>query len=261
MAITRTQPTLSLEGQVALITGGSRGIGAATVRMFVAAGARVVFNYMQAKADAEKLVDECGSDVCRALQTDLQGISGAEKLVRAAVEQFGAMDTLVVNHGVWLSEDVDIDKMAEDQWRTTIATNLDSTFALVKHAVAQLKQQSNGGNIVLISSTAGQRGEAGHCDYAASKGALISITKGLSTELAPYGIRVNCVAPGWVETNMTASTLGDAERRRKIYATIPVGRVGTPEEIAAPILFLCTKHAGFITGEVFNVNGGAVLVG
>ena len=131
--------------------------------------------------------------------------------------------------------------MSDEQWQTTIATNLDSTFALVKHAVAQMKQQARGGNIVLISSTAGQRGEAGHCDYAASKGALISMTKGLSTELAPYGIRVNCVAPGWVETDMTAGTLNDAERRKKIFATIPVGRVGTPEEIAAPILFLCTQ--------------------
>ena len=177
------------------------------------------------------------------------------------MEHFGALDALVVNHGIWLGDDVDIDTMPDEQWHTTIATNLDSTFALVKHAVAQMKQQARGGNIVLISSTAGQRGEAGHCDYAASKGALISMTKGLSTELAPHGIRVNCVAPGWVETDMTAGTLNDAERRKKIFATIPVGRVGTPEEIAAPILFLCTKHAGFITGEVFNVNGGAVLVG
>ena len=113
----------------------------------------------------------------------------------------------------------------------------------------------------MISSTAGQRGEAGHTDYAASKGALISMTKGLSTELAPFGIHVNCVAPGWVVTPMTAGTLSDEERRKQIFGVIPVGRVGTPDEIAGPILFLCTKHAGFITGEVLNVNGGAVLVG
>jgi len=259
--ITGKQPALSLEGQVALITGGSRGIGAATVKMFVAAGARVVFNYVRAKVEAEKLVQECGAEVCRAVRADLQGTSGAEKLVRAAVEHFGALDALVVNHGIWLGDDVDIDAMPDEQWHTTIATNLDSAFALVKHAVARMKQQARGGNIVLVSSTAGQRGEAGHCDYAASKGALISMTKGLSTELAPHGIRVNCVAPGWVETDMTAGTLGNAESRKKIYAAIPAGRVGTPEEIAAPILFLCTKHAGFITGEVCNVNGGAVLVG
>lgn len=255
------QPTLSLQGQVALITGGSRGIGAATVRMFVAAGARVVFNYVRAKAEAEKLVEECGAAVCQAEPADLSGTAGAERLVRSAVEHFGALDTLVVNHGIWLGDDVDVDAMPDEQWHTTIATNLDSTFALIKHAVAQMKQQARGGNIVLISSTAGQRGEAGHCDYAASKGALISMTKGLSTELAPHDIRVNCVAPGWVETDMTAATLNDAERRNKIFAAIPLGRVATPDEIAAPILFLCTQHAGFITGEIFNVNGGAVLVG
>ncbi len=254
-------PVMSLEGKIALITGGSRGIGAAAVRIFVQAGARVAFNYARAQSEAEKLAAECGADVCHAMQADLTGTSEAEKLVRQAVELFGALDVLVVNHGIWLAEDVDIDGMTEEQWRTTIATNLDSTFALVKHTVAQMKRQGRGGNIVLISSTAGQRGEAGHTDYAASKGALISMTKGLSTELAPYGIRVNCVAPGWVETDMTTGALGDAERRKKIYATIPAGRVGKPEEIAAPVLFLCTKHAGFITGEVFNVNGGAVLVG
>ena len=254
-------PVMSLEGKVALISGGSRGIGAATVRMFVQAGARVVFNYQRASDEAEKLVAECGRDLCRAVQADLNGMSQAQKPVRAAVDAFGGLDVLVVNHGIWLADDIDIDSMSEHQWRKTIATNLDSAFALVKHSAAQMKQQAHGGNIVLISSTAGQRGESGHTDYAASKGALISMTKGLSTELASHGIRVNCVAPGWVETDMTTGALGDDERRKKIYATIPAGRVGTPEEIAAPVLFLCTQHAGFITGEVFNVNGGAVLVG
>jgi 3-oxoacyl-[acyl-carrier protein] reductase len=259
--MTHTQPTLSLEGQVALITGGSRGIGAAAVRIFVQAGARVVFNYVRARDAAEKLVQECGSDVCHAVHADLNGTAGAEALVRAAVERFGSLDAVVVNHGIWTADEIGVDKMTDEHWRTTIAVNLDSAFAVVKHAVAQMKQQGRGGNLVLISSTAGQRGEPGHCDYEATKGALISMTKGLSTELVPYRIRVNCVAPGWVETDMTTSALGDAEHRKKIYATIPMGRVGTPEEIAAPILFLCTTHASFITGEVFNVNGGAVLVG
>jgi 3-oxoacyl-[acyl-carrier protein] reductase len=124
-----------------------------------------------------------------------------------------------------------------------------------------MKRQQRGGHIVLISSTAGQRGEAGHADYAATKGALISMVKGLSTELAPFGIYVNCVAPGWVDTDMSADALQDAQRGGKIFATIPINRVGTPDEIAGPVLFLCTPHAGFITGEVLNVNGGAVLVG
>jgi len=124
-----------------------------------------------------------------------------------------------------------------------------------------MKRQQRGGHVVLISSTAGQRGEAGHADYAASKGALISMVKGLSTELAPFGIHVNCVAPGWVNTGMSADALQNSERSNKIIGTIPLGKVGTPEEIAGPILFLCSQYAGFITGEVFNVNGGAVLAG
>jgi len=255
------KPSLSLEGEVALITGGSRGIGAAAVRMFVQAGARVAFNYRSGKTEAERLVKECGPERAHAVPADLTGTAAAESLVRATVERFGSLDALVVNHGIWPPNDRAIDELSDEQWHNTIAVNLDSSFALVKHAVAQMKRQGRGGSVVLISSTAGQRGEAGHCDYAATKGALISMTKGLSTELAPFGIRVNCVAPGWVETPMTIPTLASAEQRKKIFAAIPAGRVGKPEEIAAPILFLCTKHAGFITGEVLNVNGGAVLVG
>lgn len=255
------KPCLTLDGKVALITGGSRGIGAAAVSMFAQAGARVAFNYRSGRPEAERLVEECGPERVLAIHADLTGIAGAESLVRATVERFGAVDALVVNHGIWPPEDRAIDKLSDKQWQNTIAVNLDSSFALVKHAVAQMKKQGHGGSVVLISSTAGQRGEAGHCDYAATKGALISMAKGLSTELAPFNIRVNCVAPGWVETPMTVPTLADAEQRKKIFATIPVGRVGKPEEIAAPILFLCTEHAGFITGEVLNVNGGAVLVG
>ena len=253
--------TLSLEGKVALITGGSRGIGAATVRLFARAGANVVFNYLSAVSAAEKLVSECGTLVCQAAQADLTGTATAEPLVRATVDRFGSLDILVVNHGIWPPTDAAIDAMPDEQWRTTVAVNLDSAFALVKHAVAQMKRQQRGGHIVLVSSTAGQRGEAGHCDYAATKGALISMVKGLSTELAPFGIRVNCVAPGWVDTDMSSDALQDQQLRAKIFATIPLGRVGTPEEIAGPILFLCSPYGGFITGEVFNVNGGAVLVG
>jgi len=252
---------LSLEGKVVLITGGSRGIGAATVRLFVRAGARVVFNYLRGASQAEKLVSECGADVCQAVMSDLNGTESAEALVRATVERFGALDALVGNHGIWPTTDVPIDRMPDEQWRKTLAVNLDSMFALVKHSVAQMKMQRRGAHIVLVSSTAGQRGESGHADYAASKGALISMVKGLSTELALFGIRVNCVAPGWVDTDMSADALQDRERSQKIFANIPLGRVGTPDEIAGPILFLCSEYAGFITGEIFNVNGGAVLVG
>ena len=253
--------TLSLEGKVALITGGSRGIGAATVRLFVRAGAKVVFNYRRSASEGEKLVAEVGAASCYAVRADLTGTATAEALVKAAVDRFGSLNVLVGNHGIWPSGDVGIDEMSDEQWHTTVAVNLDSIFAVVKHSVAEMKRRQGGGHIVLVSSTAGQRGEAGHADYAATKGALISMVKGLSTELAPFGIHVNCVAPGWVNTDMSGDALQDPERSSEIFAAIPLGRVGTPEEIAGPILFLCTKYAGFITGEIFNVNGGAVLVG
>lgn len=253
---------LSLSGRVAVVTGGSRGIGAAIVRMFTRAGARVLFNYQKAAADAEDLAAECGgSPHCVALQAELSSSSAAATLVDEAVKRFGRLDIVVGNHGVWPSKDVAIDQMTDEQWRSTQAINVESLFGLVKYGVAQMKKQRSGGHVVLISSTAGQRGEAFHCDYAASKGAIISMVKGLSTELARDGIYVNCVAPGWVETDMAAPALHDREISKRVFATIPLGRAGKPEEIAAAVLFLCTPHAGFITGEIMNVNGGAVLVG
>ena len=267
-----TRVSLALEGKVALITGGSRGIGAETVRLFVEAGARVVFNYRAAREQAAQLVAQCGADRCMAVEQELSSPADGRALVAAAAEALGRLDILVADHGVWPREDVPISKMSETQWRRTLAVNLDAVFGLVQAAVAQFERQSASnhreatlgdatGHIVLISSTAGQRGEAFHVDYAASKGALISLTKSLSTELAAKGIRVNCVAPGWVETDMSAAALGDPAAGARIRAGIPVGRTATPAEIAGPVLFLCTPLAGFISGEVLNVNGGAVLVG
>ncbi len=175
----------------------------------------------------------------------------------------------MANHGVWPAEDVAIEKMSDQQWRSTVSINLDAVFGLVKHTVAQMKAQTKlqarggavAGHIVLISSTSGQRGEAFHCDYSATKGALISMVKSLSAELASAGIYVNSVAPGWVDTDMSRPAIDDPRSGEEIRSTIPLGRVGTPDEIAAPVLFLCTEYASFITGEIFNVNGGAVLVG
>jgi len=257
--------SLSLSGKVALITGGSRGIGAATVRLFTAAGAKVVFSYQKARSQAEALAKECRPSNCHAVASNLDNPSSARGLIAEAVKHFGRLDILVANHGVWPAEDVAIDKMTDEQWRNTLSVNLDAVFGLVKYAVAQMKAQprtaSAAGHIVLISSTSGQRGEAFHCDYSASKGALISMTKSLSSELASAGIYVNSVAPGWVDTDMSRPALDDPKSGEEIRREIPLGRVGTPEEIAAPVLFLCTEYAGFITGEVFNVNGGAVLVG
>jgi len=256
---------LSVSGKVALISGGSRGIGAACVRMFAAAGAKVAFSYRSARAQAEALAKECGAAVCYPVACNLDHAEAARGLVAETVKHFGRLDILVANHGVWPEEDVPIEHMTDEQWRSTLSINLDGVFGLVKHSVAQMKAQPRknavAGHIVLISSTSGQRGEAFHCDYSATKGAVISMTKSLAAELATTGIYVNCVAPGWVDTDMSAATLADAKSGDAIRRTIPLGRVGTPEEIAGPVLFLCTEHAGFITGEIFNVNGGAVLAG
>ena len=256
---------LSLSGKVALISGGSRGIGAATVRMFAAAGAKVAFSYRSARAQADALAKECGADSCFPIAAELNTRDSARALVAETVKHFGRLDILVANHGVWPVEDVPVDRMSDEQWRSTLSTNLDAVFGLAKHAVAQMKTQPRkndpAGHIVFISSTSGQRGEAYHLDYSATKGALISMTKSLASELARDRIYVNCVAPGWVDTDMSAEALADPKSGEEIRRTIPMGRVGKPEEIAAPVLFLCTEHAGFITGEVFNVNGGAVLVG
>ena len=279
--------SLSLSGKVALVTGGSRGIGAETVRLFCEAGARVAFSYRQARAQAEALAASCGGPTqCVAIEQDLGSAPDGRALAAKAVATFGRLDILVANHGVWPSEDTPISQMTEAQWRHTLAVNLDAVFGLVQAAVAQMERQLQDGNtpaghqtraaagpqpgtapgdatghIVLISSTAGQRGEAYHADYAVTKGALISLTKSLSSELAPKGIRVNCVAPGWVATDMSAATLADSALGPKIHAGIPVGRVATPREIAGPVIFLCTPLAEFISGEVLNVNGGSVLVG
>jgi 3-oxoacyl-[acyl-carrier protein] reductase len=255
---------LSLSGKVALVSGGSRGIGAATVRMFAKAGAKVAFNYRSAVAQANALANECGPNSCYAVQCKLDNPETGRALVAETVKHFGRIDVLVANHGVWPPDDVPIEKMTDEQWRSTLSINLDGVFGLVKHAVAQMKTQPRkgpAGHIVLISSTSGQRGEAFHSDYSATKGALISFTKSLAAELAKAGIYVNCVAPGWVDTDMSAGALADPQTGELILRTIPLGRVGKPEEIAAPVLFLCTEHAAFITGEIFNVNGGAVLVG
>jgi 3-oxoacyl-[acyl-carrier protein] reductase len=309
--------SLSLNGKTALITGGSRGIGAETVRLFVEAGARVAFNYRAAREQAEALAIECGGDRCLAIEQELNSPEDGRALVRKATAVLGGLDILVANHGIWESEEAPIERMSEAQWRRTLAVNLDAVFGLVQEAVGEMlgqcaeadkagpamtgsaKMHPSGakalgpstlsigkaeavpfqdqltgspprsphvaedvkGHIVLISSTAGQRGEAYHADYAVTKGAIISLTKSLSTELAPKGIMVNCVAPGWVHTDMSAATLADQAQGPKIAAGIPVGRAATPREIAGPVLFLCTPLAGFISGEILNVNGGAVLVG
>lgn len=237
------------------------------MRLLRQAGARVVFSYRSAEKQAAELVAECGGEtVCRAVRQELATVEDGQALIAAASVLFGRLDCLIVNHGIWPPHDQPIATMSLAQWRGTLGINLDSVFGLVQAGVAQMLKQeaaptSARGHIVLVASTAAQRGEAFHADYAASKGALLSLTKSLSSELAPQGILCNCVAPGWVRTEMSAGTLSDPIASQKALGFIPLGRAAEPEEIAGPILFLCTPWAGFVSGEVFNVNGGAVLVG
>ena len=272
--------SLSLAGRTALVTGGSRGIGAATVRLFRKAGARVVFSYRNAAAQAQALSEECGGpELCLPVQQELVNPEDGEQLVIAALTAFGDLDILVVNHGIWPPIEVSVANMTSSQWRRTLATNVDSTFGLCHAAAAHMLTRSAPtpvdtslgvpypstptarGHIVLIASAAGQRGEGFHADYAASKGAIISFTKSLSSELAPHGIYANCVAPGWTHTEMTSSVFDVPEIAARTNPTIPLQRPAHVDEIAGPVLFLCTPFAGFISGEIFNVNGGAVLTG
>jgi len=268
---------LNLTGRTALISGGSRGIGAATVRRFRKAGARVAFSYRAAQTEAEALSAELGGpDKCLALQQSLTTVEDGQVLVARALAAFGDLDILVVNHGVW-PDDSPAAGITPARWRNTLATNLDSAFGLVQAAAAHMltrpwpaanRTHGSGapieaarGHIVLVASAAGQRGDPLHADYAASKGALISLTKTLSAELAPQAIYCNCVAPGWVTTEMSASAFATPELAAQNLAAVPLGRPAHVDEVAGPILFLCTPFAGFMSGEILNANGGAVLVG
>lgn len=248
-----------MTGRRAIVTGGSRGIGAAVARMLAAAGAAVGISYRSRHAEAEALVRELTAAGASAWSHagDLSEPRVADRLVHRAHVEFGGLDIFVGNAGVWPPDAVDIAGMTDAQWRRTMAANLDAIFFCTRAAARSI---SDGGRIVLVSSTAGQRGEAGHGDYAASKGAVISLVKGVAVELAPRQVTVNCVAPGWVDTEMAAQPYAEGGRAR-IEAAIPMGRVASAEDVAGPIVFLCSGMARHITGEVLNVNGGSVLCG
>ena len=252
--------TLGLAGRVALVTGGSRGIGKAVVELFASCGAHVVVNYRKDQGAAASTVNLAQARGVKALaiQADVSRIVEAERLVKESVEQFGRVDFLICNAGIWEGDSVEA--ISEELWDKTLDINLKGTWSVCRAAVPWMKKQRYG-RIVIISSTAGQRGEANVSNYAAAKGGQISFTKSLGPELASFGINVNCVAPGWVETEMTKDVVDDKARLESINKTIPIGRMATPDEIAGPIVFLCTSWADHITGEVLNVNGGSVLCG
>lgn len=250
---------LRLDGRNAVVTGGSRGVGRAVARLLARAGANVGISYRSRESEAREVVAELSALGVEAwsLGGDLSSPEAVEALFDKADEVFEGLDLVVINHGIWPPEDVPIAEMSDEQWHRTRTVNLDSAFYVCRAAARRLRDD---GRIVLVGSTAGQRGEAGHGDYAATKGALISLVKGFSGELAPRGITVNCVAPGWVDTEMAAGPLS-GPGREAIEAAIPLGRVASAEDVAGPIAFLCSPLARHVTGEVLNVNGGAVLVG
>jgi 3-oxoacyl-[acyl-carrier protein] reductase len=250
---------IDLRGRRALVTGGSRGVGRATALMLGRAGADVAIGYHSRAQDAAAVVAALEAMGVRALAHggDLAEASAVDALFERAVTAFGGLDLVIGNAAVWLPDDVPIARMDDAQWRRTLAANLDSVFYTTRAAARTV---AAGGRIVLVGSTAGQRGEAGHADYAATKGAMISLVKGVCVELAPRGITVNCVAPGWIDTEMASLPFAGGGRSR-IEAGIPLGRVASAEDIAGPIVFLCSDLARHITGEILNVNGGAVLCG
>lgn len=229
------------------------------VRHLASAGADVVIGYNTRSGDAESVATEAKSMGVRAFAAaaDISTRQGAEDLVAAAAASLGGLDIFIGNAGVWPPDDVALADMNDEQWVHTMRHNLDSVFYTTR---AVVKVMGNGGRIVFISSTAGQRGEAFHSDYAATKGAVISLTKSLAVELGARDITVNCIAPGWVDTEMVRDAIG-REGSERIYASIPLGRIATADDIAGPAVFLCSSLARHITGEVLNVNGGSVLCG
>jgi len=260
----RCGAVIDLSGKRAFVTGGGRGIGRATALLLAQAGCRVAVGYKSRKQDAEETVRAVAGGTGRpqavAVGGDLGDPAAAERAVAEAARALGGLDLLIVNHGIWPPGEIPLERMTDAQWDQTMRANLDAVLYVCRAGVPLLP---DGGKVVLVSSTAGQRGEAFHADYAATKGAIIALTKSLAVELAPRQIGVNCVAPGWVDTEMSAQPYGrdTGEGKREIEDTIPLGRVASAEDVAGPIVFLCSALARHITGEVLNVNGGSVLCG
>jgi 3-oxoacyl-[acyl-carrier protein] reductase len=250
---------IALTGKRALVTGGTRGIGAATALLLARCGADVAVQYRSRHADAEGLTRRLAALRVRhlAIAAELGDPAQVNAMAEHVRAVWGGLDLFVGNAGIWPTDDVPVAAMDDARWRETMRANLDGMFYSTR---AALRLMAGDGRIVLVSSTAGQRGESFHADYAASKGAMIAFVKSVAIEVAGRGITVNSVAPGWVDTDMCADVFAGGGRER-IAATIPVGRVASPDDIAAPIVFLCSDVARHITGEILNVNGGSVLCG
>lgn len=252
-------PRELLRGRVAIVTGGSRGIGRATALRLAEAGAQVAISYLNKEDAAEEVVREVrtrGGEAF-AVRADMVDLKQATALVEATVERFGRVDVMVANAGIW--EGAPVEDLSEELWDRVIDANLKGTWTACRAAVPVMKRQRRG-SIVVVSSTAGQRGEAFYSNYAASKGGQISLTKSLASELAPH-IRVNSVAPGWVDTELNDGVFNDRAYKEKVTDAVPLRRIATPDDVALSILFLASDWAQHITGEILNVNGGAVLCG
>ena len=257
---TKSGVTIDLSGRVALVTGGSRGVGAATVRTLAAAGADVAVNYRAKARVARAVAEAAAAHGAQALtvQADVADPGAVKRMVRQVLQEFGRIDILVNNAGVWDPEPVGIETLSPKRWQRTLDVNLNGCYH-ASHAVTDHMKARGSGRIVNVASTAAQRGESFHAHYAASKGAIIALTKSLAGELAPHGVLVNCVAPGWIQTDMV-TPITPAERRAALK-TIPLRRFADPSEIAGAILFLASDLASYCCGEALNVNGGSVLCG
>ncbi|MBN1939773.1 MAG: SDR family oxidoreductase [Candidatus Aminicenantes bacterium] len=251
---------IDLNGQRTLITGGSRGIGRAAAILFARAGSDVAISFNRnekAAVEVKEAVESLGRR-CLVHRADLARREEAAALASTVAAAWGGIDTLVNNHGIWTF--LDMGEGAVSAWKETMEVNLDGVYYLTDVVVPMMKARKKG-CIINVGSTAGIRGEAGHSHYAATKGALNALTKSWSSELAPFGIRVNCVAPGWVDTEMSAGPFADPAFRESVRQSIPLKRIPPAEDIAGPILFLASPLARHITGAIINVNGGAVLCG
>jgi 3-oxoacyl-[acyl-carrier protein] reductase len=249
---------ISLKDKVSIVTGGSRGIGAATALLLAKAGSDIAINYIENGARAAAVVDGVRT-IGRKIVTHQGNVgssSVAKEFVEKVVAAFGRIDIVVNNAGIWTRGE--IGSTSEQIWDETLNTNLKGVFNVCNVAVPVLKK-NGGGRIVNISSTAGQRGEAFHAHYAASKGGVIAFTKSLATELAPYHILVNSVAPGWVDTEMNEEIFSDQSFREQVMSAIPLRKIATAEDVAGAVLFLASDLAGHVTGATINVNGGSVL--
>jgi 3-oxoacyl-[acyl-carrier protein] reductase len=251
---------IRLDGRKVLVTGGSRGIGRATAILFAKAGADVAISYARNEKAAGEVCREVEKLGRRALayQAEMSSRAEIDRMVGDILARWGELDTLVNNAGIWTY--LEMGRLDDAVYRETIAVNVDGVFFGINAVVPSMKEHGRG-SIVNVTSTAGVRGEALHSHYAASKGALHSLTKSLAVELAPHGIRVNAVAPGWTDTDMCTGSFAEPGFREKVRQSIPLKRIPPPEDIAGPILFLASDLARHVTGEILDVNGGSVLCG